>query len=75
MLETTEIARAVDAPWTFDKPFFGERFNLENVRSFKPDITIVTRTELKRGGTRVEVIPTRGGETRDASSPTCRKSA
>ena len=43
MPETTtreEIARAVDAPETFDKPFFGERFNLENARSFKPDVTM-----------------------------------
>jgi len=61
-----EIARVVDAPGTFDKPFFGERFNLENVRSFKPDVTVATRTELKVGGTRIELIPIRGGETHDA---------
>jgi glyoxylase-like metal-dependent hydrolase (beta-lactamase superfamily II) len=61
-----EIARAVDAPGAFDKRFFGERFNLENVRSFKPDVTIATRTELKVGGTRIELIPIRGGETHDA---------
>jgi glyoxylase-like metal-dependent hydrolase (beta-lactamase superfamily II) len=61
-----EIARAVDAPGNFDKPFFGERFNLENVRSFKPDVTIATRTELKVGGTGIELIPIRGGETHDA---------
>src|SRR5215469_5685985 len=61
-----EIARAVDAPRIFDRPFFGERFNLENVRSFKPDVTIATRTELKVGGTRIELIPIQGGETHDA---------
>jgi glyoxylase-like metal-dependent hydrolase (beta-lactamase superfamily II) len=61
-----EIARAVDAPAIFDKPFFGERFNLENMRSFKPDVTIATRTELKVGGTRIELIPIQGGETHDA---------
>jgi glyoxylase-like metal-dependent hydrolase (beta-lactamase superfamily II) len=61
-----ELAREVDAPGTFAKPFFGERFNLDNVRSFKPDITIATRTELKIGGTRIELIPIRGGETHDA---------
>ena len=61
-----EIAHAVDAPGTFDKRFFGERFNLENVRGFKPDVTIATRTELKVGGTRIELIPIRGGETHDA---------
>jgi glyoxylase-like metal-dependent hydrolase (beta-lactamase superfamily II) len=61
-----EIARAAAAPGNFDKPFFGERFNLEDVRSFKPDVTIATRTELKVGGTRIELIPIRGGETHDA---------
>src|SRR5207248_2480866 len=61
-----ELARELDAPGTFDKYFFGERFNLDNVRSFKPDVTIATRTELKIGGTRVELIPIRGGETHDA---------
>lgn len=61
-----ELAREIDAPGTFDKYFFGERFNLENVRSFKPDVTITARTELKIGGTRIELIPIRGGETHDA---------
>jgi glyoxylase-like metal-dependent hydrolase (beta-lactamase superfamily II) len=61
-----EIARAVAAPAIFNNPFFGERFNLENVRGFKPDITVATRTELKVGGTRIELIPIRGGETHDA---------
>jgi glyoxylase-like metal-dependent hydrolase (beta-lactamase superfamily II) len=61
-----ELAREADAPGTFDKQFFGERFNLENVRSFKPDVTIAARTELKIGGTRFELIPIRGGETQDA---------
>jgi glyoxylase-like metal-dependent hydrolase (beta-lactamase superfamily II) len=61
-----EIARELSAPGVFDKQFFGEAFSLDNVRSFKPDITIDRRTELKIGGTRIEVIPAPGGETRDA---------
>jgi glyoxylase-like metal-dependent hydrolase (beta-lactamase superfamily II) len=61
-----EIAREVGAPGVFDKQFFGERFSLDNVRSFKPDITIDRRTELKIGGTRIELIPVQGGETHDA---------
>jgi glyoxylase-like metal-dependent hydrolase (beta-lactamase superfamily II) len=61
-----ELVREVDAPGTFDRQFFGERFNLENVRSFRPDVTIAARTELKIGGTRIELIPIRGGETHDA---------
>ncbi len=61
-----EIAREVSAPGVFDKQFFGEAFSLDNVRSFKPDITIDRRTELKIGGTRIELIPVQGGETQDA---------
>ncbi|HEY6268611.1 MAG TPA: MBL fold metallo-hydrolase [Candidatus Acidoferrum sp.] len=61
-----EIARIVEAPGNFDKLFFGERFSLEEVRSFKPDVTIDSRTDLKIGGTRIELIPVQGGETHDA---------
>jgi alkyl sulfatase BDS1-like metallo-beta-lactamase superfamily hydrolase len=39
---------------------------MEDVRSFRPDVTIDTRTELTIGGTRIELIPVRGGETHDA---------
>src|SRR6267143_1339282 len=61
-----EIAREVGAPAVFDKQFFGEDFDPDNVRSFKPDITTDRRTELKIGGTRIELIPVQGGETHDA---------
>src|ERR1700676_10144 len=61
-----EIAREVDAPGIFGKQFFGERFSLDEVRSFKPDVTIDGRTDLKIGGTRFELIPVHGGETHDA---------
>jgi glyoxylase-like metal-dependent hydrolase (beta-lactamase superfamily II) len=61
-----EIARELDAPGIFDKYFFGDRFSLDDVRSFKPDITIDRRTRLKIGGTRIELIPVQGGETHDA---------
>ena len=61
-----EIAREVDAPGNFGKQFFGERFNLDDVRGFKPDVTIDGRTDLKIGGTRIELIPVQGGETHDA---------
>ena len=61
-----EIARAVSvAPGVFDKYFFGERFHIDDVRSFKPDVTVAARTELKVGGTRIELIPIQGGETSD----------
>jgi glyoxylase-like metal-dependent hydrolase (beta-lactamase superfamily II) len=61
-----EITRGVDAPGIFGKQFFGERFSLDDVRSFKPDVTIDARTDLKIGGTRIELIPVHGGETHDA---------
>jgi glyoxylase-like metal-dependent hydrolase (beta-lactamase superfamily II) len=60
-----EIALDLAAPDTFAKYFFGERFSLDDVRSFKPDVTIDRRTEVKTGGTRIELIPVQGGETRD----------
>jgi glyoxylase-like metal-dependent hydrolase (beta-lactamase superfamily II) len=61
-----EIARDFDAPGNFGKQFFGERFSLDDVRSFKPDVMIDARTDLKIGGTRIELIPVHGGETHDA---------
>jgi glyoxylase-like metal-dependent hydrolase (beta-lactamase superfamily II) len=61
-----EIAGEINAPESIGKHFFGERFNLEDVRSFKPDATIDRPTELKIGGTRIELIPVHGGETHDA---------
>jgi glyoxylase-like metal-dependent hydrolase (beta-lactamase superfamily II) len=61
-----EIARELNAPRVFDHQFFGKRFNLEDVRSFKPDVAISHPTKLKIGGTRIELIPVQGGETRDA---------
>jgi glyoxylase-like metal-dependent hydrolase (beta-lactamase superfamily II) len=61
-----EITREGDAPGIFGKQFFGERFSLDDVRSFKPDVTIDGRTNLKIGGTRIELIPVHGGETHDA---------
>ncbi len=61
-----EIASDINAPESIGKHFFGERFNLEDVRNFKPDATIDRPTELKIGGTRIELIPVHGGETHNA---------
>src|SRR5262249_16748679 len=61
-----ELARSAGAPGVFNKPFFGERFSIDDVLGFKPDVTIDRRTELKVGGTRIELIPVNGGETHDA---------
>jgi hypothetical protein len=56
----------VSAPGRFGQRFFGDRFNVEDVRSFTPDIAIDRHTEVKIGGTRIEFIPVQGGETNDA---------
>ena len=61
-----EIAGEINGPESIAKHFFGERFNLEDVRNFRPDATVDRPTELKVGGTRIELIPVHGGETRDA---------
>jgi glyoxylase-like metal-dependent hydrolase (beta-lactamase superfamily II) len=61
-----EIAHDLNGPGNFGKQFFGERFSLDDVRSFKPDVLIDGHTELTIGGTHIELIPVHGGETHDA---------
>src|SRR5256884_1885657 len=61
-----EIAGEINGPESIAKHFFGERFNLEDVRNFRPDATVDRPTELKVGGTRIDLLPVHGGETRDA---------
>src|SRR5262249_43293811 len=61
-----EFEREFNGPDIFGKPFFGERFNPEDVRSYKPDMTVDNRTEINIGGSKFELIPVRGGETHDA---------
>jgi glyoxylase-like metal-dependent hydrolase (beta-lactamase superfamily II) len=61
-----EFAREFNGPDVFGKEFFGERFNTEDVQSYKPDIAIDKRTDLNIGGTKFELIPVHGGETHDA---------
>ena len=46
--------------------FFGQRFRLEDVLSYKPDMAIDKRTDLVVGGSTFELLPARGGETADA---------
>ena len=54
------------APEVFAQPFFGERFDLSELRSFRPDATIDHKTDVTIGGTHIELIPIQGGETHDA---------
>src|SRR5215471_11654983 len=53
-------------PQPFLTRFFGSRFSIEDVQDFKPDATIDRPTEMKIGGTLLELIPIHGGETNDA---------
>jgi glyoxylase-like metal-dependent hydrolase (beta-lactamase superfamily II) len=61
-----EISRSAGAPQMFAKRFFGERFDLNDVMTFKADLTIDRPTQLNIGGTRFDLIPVKGGETDDA---------
>jgi glyoxylase-like metal-dependent hydrolase (beta-lactamase superfamily II) len=61
-----EFQAEFNGPDIFAKQFFGERFNSEDVLSYKPDVAIDKRTELNIGGSKIELIPVRGGETHDA---------
>src|SRR5262245_47756081 len=61
-----ELTRSAGAPQMFAPRFFGERFNLNDITTFKPDVTIDRTTQLSIGGTRFDLIPVRGGETDDA---------
>jgi glyoxylase-like metal-dependent hydrolase (beta-lactamase superfamily II) len=46
--------------------FFGSGFRLDDVLAYRPDTGIDRPTEINVGGTRIELLPTRGGETDDA---------
>src|SRR5204863_8814065 len=61
-----EFGKGFNGPDVFAKQFVGERFSAEDVLSYKPDATIDNRTDLNVGGSKVELIPARGGETHDA---------
>ena len=61
-----ELARALNTPALYFSHFFGTRFSLDDVQSFKADVTIDRHTEMQIGSTRIEFIPVQGGETPDA---------
>jgi glyoxylase-like metal-dependent hydrolase (beta-lactamase superfamily II) len=46
--------------------FFGVKFRLDDVLTYKPDILIDRPSDVVVGGTRFRLVPTRGGETSDA---------
>ena len=61
-----ELAHDAAANPAMMQRFFGERFKLDDVLGYKPDVTVDRPTPLVVGGTRFNLLPTRGGETRDA---------
>jgi len=46
--------------------FFGQGFSADDVAAYRPDAVVDRSMELVVGGTRIELIPTQGGETDDA---------
>jgi glyoxylase-like metal-dependent hydrolase (beta-lactamase superfamily II) len=46
--------------------FFGDKFRLDDVLGYRPDVRVERPTQLVVGGTRFSLLPTRGGETSDA---------
>ena len=61
-----ELAKDATANPAGLRQFFGTRFDLADVLSYHADATIDKPTEITVGGTRFELLPTRGGETDDA---------
>src|SRR5262249_42802557 len=48
------------------RQFFGTQFDLADVLAYRADVTIDRTTDLVIGGTRFQLLPTKGGETDDA---------
>jgi len=63
---TSELALDAQANPPTLRLFFGDQFDLADVLAYHPDVPIDRPTELVVGGTRFELLPTRGGETDDA---------
>jgi glyoxylase-like metal-dependent hydrolase (beta-lactamase superfamily II) len=61
-----EIHRETTAPHKFFTRFFGNRFDLADVTSYRPDVVVDQASEVTIGGTRFELLPVSGGETEDA---------
>lgn len=59
-----ELRHSLDAP-PGHPLFFGQRFSLDNIRDFRPDVLVDGSMDLKDGGTSIRLIPIPGGETAD----------
>ncbi len=60
-----EIENMLNAPRA-GRFFFGERFSMDAIRSYRPDVVVSKATTVTIGGTEVRLIPVGGGETLDA---------
>ena len=61
-----ELAHDAMGDTSVARHFFGSSFRLEDVLAYRPDTTIDSPTSLTIGGTRLDLVPARGGETGDA---------
>ena len=61
-----ELALCAGASERVLRSFFGRDFRLADVLTYKPDVAIDRPVEMVIGGTRFSLLPTPGGETRDA---------
>ena len=61
-----ELAIDALADQTALERFFGREFRLEDALAYTPDVAIQEASEMVIGGTRVSLLPVRGGETGDA---------
>ncbi|MFI4930430.1 MAG: MBL fold metallo-hydrolase [Burkholderiales bacterium] len=61
-----ELARDATANPDTLKLFLGKTFSLDDVLAYRADVTVDRPTDLIIGGTRFQLLPTRGGETDDA---------
>ncbi|MES2938242.1 MAG: MBL fold metallo-hydrolase [Pseudomonadota bacterium] len=61
-----ELAHQGDGPQNTLPVFFGPAFRMEDLLSYKPDVAVDQRGEVRIGGTVFELIPAAGGETEDA---------
>jgi len=59
-----ELGHSLGAPARYSY-FFGSRFDLDDIRDFKPDVAIAGPSEVTLGGTHIRFIPIHGGETAD----------
>jgi glyoxylase-like metal-dependent hydrolase (beta-lactamase superfamily II) len=61
-----ELAHDAKADRATLQRFFGQGFSLDEVLAYRPDVAIDRPTDTTIGGTRLVLLPARGGETDDA---------